>query len=451
MAYTILEWEDSNDGHLGYKLRKSGYPYMDPVRMDLVATVGPTDRTYTAPPGNGVQFWRVSAYNTEQDVPSDKLGLSFPIKIMTKDVVAGVMNALNAVGTGFGPYHPNGGEVVYWSGNNVSQSVLVTTSGGKTLAIKDSGIYEVKLSGGVPVVLKLADQLSGASTILWAVALPGGKVVYGCSNVGYAVFDPADNSVSLGLARAYDQGSRGIYAQDIGKIILAGTTGNPGTDKLRFLVLDPVTWTIENQDVAGVTGGQGAYNGLLTGGGSEALYWPGNINAVITLSWNSEGVFRSESSAIGSTPAYPSSNINYAQGLALGSGEYLAVGGGNAYLIKPTGVTVTPLSSYVGAAAADFTDNVTAAMRTPDGGFLFLGGGATKFLYYDGAMENIAVVTVPMSSGFWYATMLDGDIYFLTGSSYVKVTWENGLKPPINWPNNYLASQYNCQGRHPSA
>ena len=448
MANTILNWNDENEGHLGFKLRKAALPYMDASSMTLVDTVGPAERTYTAPPGTGVQFWRIGAYDAEQETQSDKLALSFPVKIMTNDVLMSVMSALNTAGTGFGPYHPNGGTVGSWGGSAISTALFVTTAGGQTLAIDSAGIHEVKLVAGVPTLTKLADQLAGASTILWAVALPNGKVVYGCPSLGYAVFDPSNNSVALGLSRTSDLGNRGVYAHDIGKIILAGTTGNPGTDKLRFLILDPFTWTIQTHDVSGVTGGSGAYNGLLVVGTGRAHYWPANVSSVCTLNWDNEGVFTS----FGATaPTYPGSNINNGQGLALDTGEFLAVGGGNAYIISATGVDVQPLSTYVGAAAGAFTDNVTIATRTPDGGFLFMGGGAAKFLYYSADKSTISVVTVPMTGGYWYNTMLDGNIYFFSSSSFISLTWENGVQPPINWPNNYLASQYNCQGRNPAA
>ena len=63
--------------------------------MTLVDTIGPAERTYTAPPGTGVQFWRIGAYDAEQETQSDKLALSFQVKIMTNDVLTSVMNALN--------------------------------------------------------------------------------------------------------------------------------------------------------------------------------------------------------------------------------------------------------------------------------------------------------------------------------------------------------------------
>lgn len=449
MANTILEWEDSNDGHLGYKLRKSGYPYMDPVTMDLVATVGPTDRTYTAPPGNEVQFWRVSAYNTEQDVPSDKLGLSFPIKIMTNDVLTTVMAALNSAGTGFGPYHPDGGSVGNWNTSGMSTPLIVTTAGGKTLAIDSSAVREVKLVAGVPTLTKLADQLANTSTIRWAVSLPNGKVVYGCPNLGYAVFDPSDNSVSLGLARASDIGNRGVYAADLGKIILAGTTGNPGTDKLRFLLLDPATWTIENVDVPGATGGQNVYDGLLVVGTGRAHYWPGGSAAFLaTIEWAGSG--GTYTPTVGTAPAYPSSYIANAQGLALVTGEFLAIGGGNAYLISASGVETQTLLTYLGGGAATFSDNVTVAMRTPDGGFLFMAGGAAKFLYYNNDKSVVTIAFMP-SEGFQHSAMLDGRVFIFSSSQYIELTWVDDVAPPINFPNSYLASQYNCQGRNPMA
>lgn len=446
MANTILSWNDSNSGHLGFKLRKAGYPYMDPASMSLVATLGPAERTFTGPPGAGIEFWRIGAYDADQETQSDKLALSFPIKIMTKDVLVGVMSRLNAAGTEFGPYHPNGGTVGSWGGRVLSLPVMLTTAGGKTLAMDSTAIYEIKLVDGLPTATKLADQLAGSSTIRWAVALPNGKVVYGCANVGYGVFDPADNSVSLGLAMPNDQGSRGVYAHDIGKIILAGTTGNGGADVLRFRILDPATWAIENVDVSGVTGGSGVYDGLLVVASGQAHYWPQNVNVVVNLEWDSGGSFTSSSVA---APAYPSSSINYAQGAVMDTGEFLAIGGGNAYLISSAGVEVQTLTAFLGAEAASFTDNVTCALRTPDGGFLFFGGGASKFLYFDGSKENIAVVTIPMSGGYQHTAMLDGKVYFFSSSQYIQLTWADGVEPPINFPNSYLASQYNCQGRNP--
>lgn len=449
MANTILSWNDSNSGHLGFKLRKDDLPYMDPTSMSLVATLGPTERTYTAPPGSGVEFWRIGAYDADQETQSKELALSFPIKVMTNDVLTSVMSALNTIGTGFGPYHPNGGTVGITSGSGSLMSPLfVTTAGGKTLVLDSNGIYEVKLVDGVPTITKLANQLAGASTIRWAVALPNGKLVYSCPSVGYGVFDPSDNSVVLGLARASDQGNRGVYAADLGKIILAGTTGNPGTNVLRFLVLDPATWTIENVDVTGATGGQSVYDGLLVVGTGRAHYWAQGANLLATIEWDEEGVFTPSSV---SAPAYPSSSISYSQGLALDTGEFLAVGGGNAHLIDRSGVTVTPLSTYVGAEAAAFTDNVAIAMRTPDGGFLFMANGASKFLYFDGGKESIAVVTIPMSGGYYHSAMLGGRVFFFSSSQFIELTWTDGVAPPINFPNSYLASQYNCQGRNPFA
>jgi len=449
MANTILSWNDENSGHLGFKLRKASHPYMDPINMDLVDTVGPAERVYTCPPVNGVAFWRIGAYDADQETQSDKLALGFPIKVMTNDVLTTVMAALNSAGTGFGPYHPEGGSVGNWSTSGMSTPLMVTTAGGKTLAIDSSAIREVKLVAGVPTQTKLADQLANTSTIRWAVSLPNGKVVYGCPNQGYAVFDPSDNSVSLGLARASDIGNRGVYAADLGKIILAGTTGNPGTDKLRFLLLDPATWTIENVDVSGAAGGQNVYDGLLVVGTGRAHYWPGGgATFLATIEW--EGSGGTYTPTVGTAPAYPGSYIGNAQGLALDTGEFLAIGGGNAYLISTTGVETQTLLTYLGGGAASFTDNVTIAMRTPDGGFLFMGGGAAKFIYYNNDMSVVTIASMP-SGGFQHSAMLDGRVFLFSGSQYIELTWVDGVAPPINFPNSYLASQYNCQGRNPMA
>ena len=462
MANTILSWNDENSGHLGFKIRKGDKPVPDPKTLAEVGSVGPTAREFTAPAGVSHEFYAVSAYDATQEVPAAVQALAYPALIIPDNALNGIAQAIGAGGMGFGPYMPAACQGYPLGGTSAAKAALdsvgsiATASSGRVFGFHGAEVIEFTASNRVASVAIVASMPGGTTGVQWSAPLPNNKIVIKCSE-GYLLFDVATLTVTLAHAQAGEKGDRGAFVPSLNKIVLAGKIDGPNMNSFYFGVLDPYTWVTDKYELPGITGGvANSYSGMLMVSDNHVVYWPRftDTPGIMSLSWDGSGNF---TTALAAAAAYPNLAIGVKQGLPIGNSTFLAVGNSTVYLITKDGFTTTPLSTWAGSGASAFTKAPGAICYAPNGGLLLFDSERNNQVLFISADRTVSFILTPTTSDFVgrdLPVFLDGEVHLFPQYAYGpdphtawRIEWNAGLKPPISWPGNFLASGYNRQGR----